>query len=315
MKISIIYPICGMPVPENPGGQPHPFLLSTLNSITFNGYKNYEILIGIDGERPWLASYLTWWSKTNGISKDKLKIFTYPFSKTFGNLQRNKLIKEATGDVLCFLDQDDSFNKGALSSIANAAKKNPGHPLIFKMAVYMFGNNSSPANKPKILWDSKHKEIAHAAIGGHMIVVPNKKELIGKWPHDKYEADFHFIKETCDAFSEKGFSPIWINFIISNVRPWSQYISHYTEELKPHYLDQAQILLKKEIDELKKEIDELKKEIDELKKEIDELMQNLERKDAIINKILQSTSWKITKPLRFAGQLLRKLNGRKNISR
>ena len=115
-----------------------------------------------------------------------------------------------------------------------------------------------------------------------------------KWPHDKYEADFHFIKETCDTFSEKGFSPIWINFINSNVRPWSQYISHYTEELKPHYLDQAQILLKKEIGEVR---------------------QNLESKDAIINQILHSTSWKITKPLRFVGQLLKKLNVRKSISR
>ena len=77
MKISIIYPICGMPDPENPGGHPHPFLLSSLNSIAFNGYKNYEILIGIDGERPWLTSYLTWWSKANGISKDKFRITNF----------------------------------------------------------------------------------------------------------------------------------------------------------------------------------------------------------------------------------------------
>lgn len=271
-----------MPDPESVGGHPHPFLLSSLDSIIFNGYKNYEILIGIDGDRPWLMSYLLWWSRVNNVNKNKLKIFTYPYSKTYGNFQRNKLIEEAKGDVLCFLDQDDAFKKNALSLIATKAKNHPGHPLFFKMAVYMFGNHSAPTIRPKILWNRKQKEIAHAAIGGHMIVVPNNKELLGKWPHHKYDADFYFIKDTCNLFLAKGYSPIWINYILSEIRPWSRYLVNYTDELK---ITNSNLLVESNYKELNNKIKE---------------------KEELINQLLKSNSWKITKPLRFLRKAIAK---------
>ena len=143
-KISIIYPICGMPEPDQEFSHPHPFLLTSLNSIIFNNYNNYEVLIGIDGERPWLLSYLEWWKKNNKLTNSKVKIFTFPFTGTYGNNQRNLLLKKATGDLLCFMDQDDCFEINSFSNINNFSKIYPGSPLIFKLKVYMFGCHSIP---------------------------------------------------------------------------------------------------------------------------------------------------------------------------
>jgi hypothetical protein len=151
------------------------------------------------------------------------------------------------------------------------------------MAVYMFGDHSIPTRTPRILWTVKQKKIEHAAIGGHMIVVPNNKELIGKWPHDKYEADFYFIKDTCDSFIARGYSPVWINFIVSEVRPWSRYLINYSEQLK---ISNSPISYDKNYEELHKKIRE---------------------KDWEIYQLLESTSWKITKPLRLVGQIIKKV--------
>jgi hypothetical protein len=208
-------------------GYPHPFLLTSLNSIINNGYNNFEILIGLDGPAPWVLSYIEWWRNANQVPNECLRIFIFDLSKTWGNRQRNDMLLKANGDVICFLDQDDCFRKNALSTIATYASAHLGHPLIFRMAVYMFGNHSQPTLEPSILWNEGRKEIAHAAVGGHMIVVPNKKELLSVWPEDKYEADLHFITNTCKNFEVLGLSPIWVDFILSDVRPWAQFYNEF----------------------------------------------------------------------------------------
>lgn len=227
MKISIIYPICSFPDPGDLDGHPHPFLLTSLDSIVNNGFNGFEILIGLDGRAPWVLSYLEWWKNANDISDDCLRIFIFDKTGTWGNYQRNKMLLEATGDVICFLDQDDCFRKNALSTLAQYALRYPDNPLIFKMAVYMFGNHSKPTLEPAILWDENRKQIAHAAVGGHMIVIPNKRMLLSEWPEDIYEADLYFIRNTCEKFTEFGFEPIWIDFILSDVRPWARFYNAY----------------------------------------------------------------------------------------
>jgi len=44
MKVSVIYPICGLP-PADTEGFPHPFLLSSLDSVLHAGATDFELAI------------------------------------------------------------------------------------------------------------------------------------------------------------------------------------------------------------------------------------------------------------------------------
>lgn len=222
-KISIIIPVCSHPNPRNKQHYAHPFLISALDSIIHNKYENYEILIGIDGYRPRVKSFIDWWINYNKIVSNKVKIYTLPYTGTYGNYQRNFLIRKARGDLICFLDQDDFLRDEALYLINKFSTLYDERPLIFKIAIYMYGNHTRPLNKPDILWKNSNKTIAKGSIAGHMFVIPNKKKYISLWPLYEYESDFYFIKETIKLFEKNGLKPLWSDTIISELRPWSKF--------------------------------------------------------------------------------------------
>jgi hypothetical protein len=222
MKVSVIYPICGLP-PADTEGFPHPFLLTSLDSVLHAGATDFELLIGIDGERPWVLAFLNYWVALRKLRPEQVKIVTLPFTGTFGNRQRNLLMQLATGDYLSFLDHDDAYMPGAFDAIATIGQQHQGRPLFFKMHVYQFGSKNRPTAEPVTLWSpATVGQIAMARVGGHMFVVPNQQHLLANWPTTLYEADYHFIRNTVDNFRNFELEPVWVDFVLSEVRPWAR---------------------------------------------------------------------------------------------
>jgi len=223
VKLSIIYPICAFPDAADPSGKPHPFMMESLDSILRGGHDDFEILIGIDGSRPWVMSYLAYWISSRNPSIEKIKIFEVPFSGSYGNRQRNYMMSAAKGDFLCFMDQDDSYLVGALAAIHSKVRLAPTSIHIFRVLIHMFGDHVSPRGNPLVLWnDVVGQSVRKGAVGGHMFVCPNDQSHLSEWPEGLYEADYHFMKNTCDSFLHKGVETIWHEDIIANIRPWAE---------------------------------------------------------------------------------------------
>ena len=220
MKLSIIFPVCSIPDALDELGRPHPFLLEALDSIRRGGHDDFEILVGIDGARPWVAAYIEYWKSSRGMSSQQLRVFQMRFTGSYGNAQRNALIRQARGDYLLFMDHDDCYVQGALRVVSDRMK-NMNRPAFFKMRVFMFGNQGKPMPNPVTLWGGK--EISQGQVGGHMFVVPNSEKFLAQWPGSLYEADYAFISKTCEAFRNEGIEPIWFDDVICLIRPWARY--------------------------------------------------------------------------------------------
>jgi hypothetical protein len=230
MKISVIYPVCSYPFPSDKDGHAHPFLLSSLNSIISAGNCDYEILIGIDGFRPNVISYVEYWRDNNKLSQEQVKIFVFPFTGQFGNPQRNQLISKATGQYISFMDQDDAFAPNAFEAISSVAITHPDRPMLFKMKISQLQGTSFGKKDPLILWKSEYLgRIEKGLIGGHIFVVPNRKLLLSTWPDNVYEADFYFVEKTIENFKKINKDIIWVDFVLAEIRPWAYVkdLAHY----------------------------------------------------------------------------------------
>jgi hypothetical protein len=219
MKISVVMPVCAYPDPGNFEGGAHPHLRASLDSIVNGGHRDIEILIGGDGTLPKVSALIEAWGKSRNLDAAKLRYVEYSFSGRWGNPQRNKLLQMASGDVVCFQDQDDVFFPNALADVARVFEQNPLQPAIFRMAGYSAYDKC--LREPWIIWQ-KEGILGKGQIGGHMLVIPNNKPLLGKWNEEVYEGDWHFINETLQNYAAKGIAPNWRGEFISIIRPWAK---------------------------------------------------------------------------------------------
>lgn len=219
MKISVILPVCAFPTPADMEGMPHPRLRASLDSIAKAGHQDIEILIGSDGVLPKVKNEVDSWALSTHLKQPQIRYFEYPFSGKWGNPQRNALLKEASGDIVCFQDQDDEFFPNALADVNRVCEENPGRPLIFRMAAFHI--NGTPLKEPWVMW-KKEGTLAKGQVGGHMFVVPNVKKMLGTWREDVYEGDWYFITETLQRFEATGISPCWRGEFVSITRPWAR---------------------------------------------------------------------------------------------
>ena len=121
-----------------------------------------------------------------------------PLPSQFGNRQRNTGMALATGNVLCFLDDDDWHLPGSLDTIRTTDTV----PRMFR-AILPHG---------KTVW--KDKAVRHANVGTCTIALPNRPELIPPWPVTPYDngdcprgTDFLFIRECCRRFNGVEWDP------------------------------------------------------------------------------------------------------------
>jgi glycosyltransferase involved in cell wall biosynthesis len=216
VDVSVIMPVCAWPAPDDMSGLPHPQLGAALASVAAATTSNIELIVGVDGHATAVLDAVRGWEAPKNVA-----VHVHAFEKqkavTFGNYQRNQVLERrlATGRLICWQDQDDQFFPGALGHVIALANEHPGRPLIFKMQVC----SDSFHSPPFVLWRERGR-IERNHIGGHMLVVPNEPELLGRWvPETSYAADFDFIEETLRRFAVAGREPVWSETYISNLRP------------------------------------------------------------------------------------------------
>lgn len=206
MKISVIVAACENELPEKGGGSRLGMLGRNLAQIKKGGHEDYEVLVCSDGYSEGVRSVV------DATGDKRFHYACVPQRGVYGaGTQRNAMTAIATGDVLCYIDDDDRHVDGALKIIAERAAAHPGHPLVFCMQYRTFD---------RVLWtgDSRNKgkppERFRGFVGTPMFVIPNVPAKLGRWGPANY-ADADFI----DSTLAKGWSDtIWLRDIIATVR-------------------------------------------------------------------------------------------------
>jgi len=120
-----------------------------------------------------------------------------------GGAQRTLGMTFATGTHLAFIDDDDTYRRGALDLIRDAACD---RPVIFRM------------QHPRLNAVPTAPRLAYGDVGTPCFVVPNERDALGEWvahlPGGS-GADFTFIAGCVERMGE----PVWRNEVIATVRP------------------------------------------------------------------------------------------------
>lgn len=113
-----------------------------------------------------------------------------PVSRSYGTVQRDHGIANATGEYIAFCDDDDVFTPDALATVRAAIAEHPGVPLLFRMDTLHSG----------VLWADR--VVREGNVGTPMIVTPRYAD-IPKWHDDgdPYTGDHRFIRRVTDAHS------------------------------------------------------------------------------------------------------------------
>ena len=122
----------------------------------------------------------------------------------FGNKARQSMIERAKGTHLVFMDDDDQFATGALTTIRRFAAENPGRIGIFRMR-YLDG---------RILWTEPVLRLRN--VSSQMFCVPNVPGKLGRWESPEYEriADYEFVRQTAELQGE----PIFRDEVVAHIR-------------------------------------------------------------------------------------------------
>lgn len=122
----------------------------------------------------------------------------------WGHPQINEGMRQARGDYLVFIDDDDIFTPEALHIIRAAADElSEPRVLLFRFRCERLGRTLPETH-----------EVVENAIGGHCIVPPNIPERLGQWA-DRYAGDFDFIVSTLAHWPE---GPVWRDEVIAVAR-------------------------------------------------------------------------------------------------
>lgn len=154
--------------------------------------------------RPTLRNTLA--SITSQFESGDEIIVCYDTSGDSGDSARNRMVTQARGTHLVFVDDDDELRPGALSIIRRFAADHPGRIGIFR-ANRLGGPTWS---KPGDLNES----------GNALYVVPNVPGKLGHWESPPGArpgrcGDYTFITETVALQGE----PVWREEIIQEIRP------------------------------------------------------------------------------------------------
>jgi predicted O-methyltransferase YrrM len=172
--LSVIIPTCG-----------RPSLALTLSSVAAAGAtKADQVIVVGDGPQPAAREIVSRYAKQLTIT-----YLETPPTRMVGAAQRNIAVDKATRSHLVFIDDDDTYMPGALAMVRAEAQRHPDRILLFREV------SSSPRHPWGIVW--KEKKIELGNVGSQMIVVPNVKGRLGRWP-DHRGSDYGFLRSTVD---------------------------------------------------------------------------------------------------------------------
>jgi glycosyltransferase involved in cell wall biosynthesis len=150
-------------------------LTRTLESITSQMLSGDEILLSVNNDCPW------------------------------GHAARNQLMPAARGDMLLFMDDDDTYVSDALQTVRDCVGDEQHLIHMFKMR-YRDGQN---------LWSAPEIGDEPGNVSTVMFCVPRAVAQNARWG-DRYEGDYDFI---VDAATHAPAEICWHYQVIALVRP------------------------------------------------------------------------------------------------
>jgi glycosyltransferase involved in cell wall biosynthesis len=178
LKFSVIIPTCGRET-----------LRRTLRSVRNAGIDPLdEVLVVGDGPQP-VAERIC--GDFSGTGLPVIYIHG-PTTHGFGGAQRNFGMDAASRDCFLYMDDDDEYVEECFPAIRKVVSENPGQAILAKMK----------HRSGVVIWTDKTIRVGN--VGTQMIVMPNMREYLVRWP-DNYEGDFHFIS----GVVRKGIPVCW----------------------------------------------------------------------------------------------------------
>lgn len=144
-------------------------IVQTIESVINQNFSgNIEIIISDDGSTDNTLTNIERFS-------DKIKVIMKPLDCPTQGVAgtRNRGIKSANGEYLCFLDSDDLFLPGHLSRMVDSLENNPGYGFAFCRTLELKIINGLPLYKP---WTHKNilkNDVKNPAISRSHIVHTN----------------------------------------------------------------------------------------------------------------------------------------------
>ena len=153
-----------------------------------------EVLVIGDGPQPKAREIA-------GRFDSRVKYWEHGPDHCWGYPQRNWAMPRASGSHLMFFDDDDRCAPTALQHIRDAARANPGRPLMFR-----------EVHEEGLIWVRKRVELSN--VSTQLFVVPNDPTKLGAWGQ-RYVGDYDFVVSTLALYPGGDEALVWREEVIA----------------------------------------------------------------------------------------------------
>lgn len=291
-------------------------------SVINQTYSNIELIVINDGST----------DNSDNVIKKLLKKYNFKYINQHNQgiiAVRNKAINIAKGEYLVQLDADDAIPTNYVNELVKSAQKDNGKSDIFYTPALDFNNNEKIIDPPvfniEIL---KHYNFIHASA---MV----KTRIIKKYQYDKNleslgleDWDMYLnmclngvkamrVDSTYLIYRSHGNNPSRTDKLKANDRELQTYKYILTKQISSHPLDinylckylqtiNDLLIFRQQNMSYKLEVSNLSKHIKYLQKKISRSNHDYQQLSKSYNGIIKSNSWKLTKPLRGASNIINK---------